>query len=156
MAGHEIYFVSDRDENKRMNLFVYDLKTKSTRQCTHFKDYDVKFPSLGDEAIVFENGGFLYRYDFQSQQAVKVPVYLHEDLAGGRGGLKSVGKEVTTYDLSPDGERVVFAPGRRFHRACQGRQYAQPDADLRRPRAKRNLVARRQVDRLHLRRHRRR
>ncbi len=26
--GNKIYFLSDRDKNKRMNLFVYDLKTK--------------------------------------------------------------------------------------------------------------------------------
>ena len=29
----------------------------------HFKEFDVKFPSLGDRAIVFENGGWIYRFD---------------------------------------------------------------------------------------------
>lgn len=42
------------------------------------------------------------------RSADKVPVYLHEDLAAGRGGLKSVAKEVTSYDLSPDGRRAVL------------------------------------------------
>ena len=91
-----------------MNLFVLDPKTKATRQLTHFDDFDIKFPSLGDKAIVFENGGFIYRFDLATQQAVKVPVYLHEDLATGRDGWKNVGNEVTTYDISPDGHRAVF------------------------------------------------
>ena len=49
--------------NKRMNLFAYDLKTKATRQITHYTEFDVKFPSCDEASIVFENGGFLYRYD---------------------------------------------------------------------------------------------
>jgi len=55
--GDRIYFLSDRDENRRMNLYVYDLKTGETRQLTHFADYDIKFPSLGPGAIVFEYAG---------------------------------------------------------------------------------------------------
>src|SRR5205807_6886030 len=50
-SGNKIYFLSDRDENRRMNLFSYDLKSKDLRQLTHFKDFDIKFPSLGDTAI---------------------------------------------------------------------------------------------------------
>src|SRR5262249_30887535 len=60
-AGETIYFVSDRDENKRMNLYAMEAKTRVTRQLTYFTDFDVKFPTLGDKAIVFENGGDLYR-----------------------------------------------------------------------------------------------
>ena len=85
-----------------------DPKTKATRQLTHFDDYDIKFPSLGDAAIVFENGGYIYRFDLATQQAVKVPVYLHEDLATGRDEWKEVGKQVSSYDISPDGHRAVF------------------------------------------------
>ena len=31
-SGDQIYFISDRDDAKRMNLYVYNLKTKQTRQ----------------------------------------------------------------------------------------------------------------------------
>ena len=51
-----------------MNLFVYDLATKQTRQLTHFNDFDIKFPSLGDKAIVFENGGCIYRFDLATRE----------------------------------------------------------------------------------------
>src|SRR5262245_24229521 len=59
-SGNKIYFLSDRDNNKRMNLYVYDLEDRSTRRLTQFSDFDIKFPSLGKSAIVFENGGYLY------------------------------------------------------------------------------------------------
>ena len=44
---NRIYFVSDRDG--RMNLFSTDLTGKDTKQLTNFKDYDIKFPSLGKD-----------------------------------------------------------------------------------------------------------
>ncbi len=72
--GNSIYFVSDRDEAKRFNLYVYDLGTKQTRKLTNYTDYDIKFPSLGNDAIVYENGGYIYRYDIAADKATKVPV----------------------------------------------------------------------------------
>ncbi|PYJ89282.1 MAG: hypothetical protein DME70_02385, partial [Verrucomicrobia bacterium] len=62
-----IYFISDRDG--RMNLFSTDLTGKDTKQLTNFKDYDIKFPSIGKDAIVFEQAGYIWRYDLASGQA---------------------------------------------------------------------------------------
>jgi tricorn protease len=106
--GDRIYFVSDRDESQRMNLFVYDTKTKQTRQLTRFQDYDIKFPSLGDKAIVFEYAGYIYRFDLAAERAEKVPVQIHEDRLGGRAALVNVSKNVTSFGLSPDGKRAVL------------------------------------------------
>ncbi len=106
--GNQIYFLSDRDEAKRFNLFVYDTASKETRQLTHFKDFDIKFPSLGDKAIVFENGGYIYRFELQSQKADKVSVYIGDDHLGSRGGIVNVSKVITTFDIAPDGKRALF------------------------------------------------
>jgi len=105
--GDRIYFVSERDANRQANLYVYDWATKQTRQLTQFTEFAVKFPSLGDQAIVFENGGFIYRLDLASEQVVKVPIEIREDFAIGRGGWRDVSKSTTGYDLAPDGARVV-------------------------------------------------
>ncbi len=107
-SGQKIYFISDRDENKRMNLYVYDLASKSTRQLTTFKDFDIKFPSIGPEAIVFENGGYLYRFDLASEKAVQVPIFIQEDRLGGRGKLIDVSQNVNNYEIAPDGKRALF------------------------------------------------
>jgi tricorn protease len=103
-----IYFLSDRDDLKRMNLYVYDTKDKTTKQLTEFKDFDVKFPSLGDKAIVFENGGWLYTLDLATHKVQKVKVFIHDDLNTGRGGLRDVSKTIAGYDVAPDGKRAVF------------------------------------------------
>jgi len=106
--GDKIYFLSDRDKNKRMNLFVYDLKTKKTKKLTNFTEFDIKFPSLGDKAIVFEYGGYIWRYDLAGGKCRKVAIYIQEDMAGGRGGIIGVADKVTNYEISPDGKRALF------------------------------------------------
>jgi len=106
--GRRIYFLSDRDSNKRMNLFVCDLDTKTTRKLTRFADFDIKFPSLGEEAIVFENGGYLYRFDLATEECTKVNISILEDHSGGRGSLVDVAGKVTNYEISRDGKRALF------------------------------------------------
>jgi tricorn protease len=107
-SGNKVYFLSDRDENKRMNLYVCDLATQQTQTLTSFSEFDIKFPSLGDDAIVFENGGYIYRFDLASAQTQKLSIFIEEDFAIGRGGLRDVSKEVTNYEISPDGNRALF------------------------------------------------
>ncbi len=107
-GGEKIYFLSDRDGLKRMNLYGYDLTSGETRRVTDFTEYDVKFPSVGERAIVFENGGYIYHMDLATEQVRKVPVVIHEDFAIGRGGLRDVSKSVTNYEIASDGNRALF------------------------------------------------
>jgi tricorn protease len=107
-VGEKIFFVSDRGESKRFNLYVCDLATQQTTELTKFMDFDIKFPSLGDDAIVFENGGYIYRYDLTTGQTRKLTISIQEDFAIGRGGLRDVSKEVTNYEIAPDGNRALF------------------------------------------------
>jgi tricorn protease len=105
--GDKMYFVSEREESHQANLYVMDMKTRKPRRLTEFTEFAVKFPSMGDTGIVFENGGYLYRLDFQTEKAVRIPVEIHEDLAIGRGGLRDVSKETTAYEVAPDGARAL-------------------------------------------------
>ena len=107
-AGNKIYFISDRDSNERFNLYSYDLSSKRTQKHTNFVDFDIKFPSLGDDAIVFENGGYIYRFDLSSRKAEKVPIYVADDQVTGRGGWIDVDKQISNYEISPDGNRALF------------------------------------------------
>lgn len=107
-SGDKIYFLSDRDENKRMNLFVYHLGTKETKKLTQFTDFDIKFPSLGSQAIVFENGGHIYKFDLSTNQAAKVPIIIADDMLSGRSKLAKVADKITNYEISPDGKRALF------------------------------------------------
>ena len=107
-SGKKIFFLSDRDQTKHMNLFVYDLDSKQTRKITNFKDFDVKFPSRGNSAIVFENGGYIYRLDIETEKYEKVLIYIQDDLSGGRSEIVNVATNVTNYEIAPDGKRALF------------------------------------------------
>ena len=107
-SGDKIFFLSDRDKNKRMNLFVYDLDLKQTKKLTNFTDFDIKFPSLGKNAIVFENGGYIYRFNIETEKYEKVVIYIQEDLNSGRSEIVSVVDNVTNYEIAPDGNRALF------------------------------------------------
>ncbi|KAA3611321.1 MAG: protease [Calditrichaeota bacterium] len=106
--GNRIYFLSDRDENKRMNLYSYDLTSKQTKKLTQYSEFDIKFPSLGKTNIVYENGGYLYKFDTQSEKSSKIKVIISDDFLGSRKELKDVSKSVSNYEISPDGKRALF------------------------------------------------
>jgi len=110
---NKIYFLSDRDG--RLNLFSTDLGTKETRQLTTFKDFDIKFPSIGKQSIVFEQAGYIWRYDLKTGEARTVPIEVKEDFAIGRNALVDAAKHVESVNLAPDGERtIVVARGDLF------------------------------------------
>ncbi|MGQ9617894.1 MAG: S41 family peptidase [Candidatus Aminicenantia bacterium] len=106
--GDKIYFLSDRDENARMNLYVYEMSTKRTRKLTNFEDYDIKFPSLSDDSIVFEKGGYIYRLDLKTEKTNKIQVFIADDLITGREEIVKVSDRITNFDISPDGKRALF------------------------------------------------
>ncbi|MFO7922305.1 MAG: PDZ domain-containing protein [Bacteroidales bacterium] len=103
----EIYFLSDRE--RTMNLYVYNTKTRQTSKVTNFTEYDIKFPSLGKDNIVFENGGYIYKFNVRTKEYEKVPVMISGDFIHARAEWKDVSESVRSADMSPNGERLVFA-----------------------------------------------
>lgn len=104
-----IYFSSDRGPEHHMNLYGYDLGTKQIEQLTHFDEFDVMWPSLGPDAIIFENGGYLYTFDFQSKKEKKLTVYVPGETDQRMKHWVNAAKNVTDFDIAPDGKRAVFA-----------------------------------------------
>ncbi|MCX7862869.1 MAG: PDZ domain-containing protein [Bacteroidales bacterium] len=102
---NEIYFLSNRD--RIMNLFVYDIQTKQTSKVTNFNEYDIKFPSLGDGKIIFENGGFLYVYNIETKELKKLTIYLSNDNLFARQRWIDASKYIQSYDIAPDGSRLL-------------------------------------------------
>lgn len=107
--GGKIYFLSDRETSKRMNLYGMDYVTKETKKLTDFQDFDIKFPSMGDTAVVFEQGGWLWKWDLATAKLDKVPVEIAEDFSAARTALTNVAANLGSGAPSPDGNRVVVA-----------------------------------------------
>ena len=106
---NSIYFASDRDGI--MNLYRYDLASKQMKQLTSYREFDVKYPSLGglnSPAIIYENGGYLYTFDIKTEKISKVSVRVEGDLPQTKPRAVDAANYISTFGLSPDGERAVF------------------------------------------------
>jgi tricorn protease len=107
--GNTIYFSSDRGPEHKLNLYSYDLGSKQIEQLTKFSDFDLMWPSLGPDAIVFENAGYLYRFDLASKEAKKLTIAVPGETGETMKHWASVARLITDFDIAPDGKRAVFA-----------------------------------------------
>ena len=105
--GNTIYFINDRDGV--MNLYSYDLGSKQSKKLTSYKEYDIKWPSLGPDAIVYENGGQLFEFNLKSGKASAIAIEVHAEDLGARPEFKSVGDQVSGFGISPSAARAVVA-----------------------------------------------
>ncbi|MGZ8545496.1 MAG: S41 family peptidase, partial [Flavisolibacter sp.] len=106
--GSNLYFLSDRGKEMRMNIWKYDFNSKQYTQVTQFKDHDIHYPSMGPEDIIYEAGGKLYLYNFVSAQQKEIKVNVVTDRAMVKPKLETAQNLVQYINISPDGNRVVF------------------------------------------------
>jgi len=104
--GNSIYFISDRDGV--MNLYSYDLASKQTSKLTDYQEFDIKWPSLGPDAIVFENGGLLYEFNLDSGKTRSLPIVVRAEDIEARTDFKSVAQGIGSGAISPSGARAVL------------------------------------------------
>ena len=102
----KIYFVSDRDVI--LNIFAYDLKTGEIKKITHHQEYDVLWPSGENGKIVYENGGYIYLLDLETEKYNRIPIELNFDNPHLLPYFKNVKDNITRFDISPSGKQVVF------------------------------------------------
>ena len=100
-----IYFISDRDGI--MNLYSYDLGSKQTKKLTDYKEFDIKWPSLGPDAIVYENGGLLYDFDLETGKTHEIPIVVRAEDLEARPEFKNVSQGIGSAAISPSGARAV-------------------------------------------------
>jgi len=106
--GETLYFLSDRDQNKRFNIWACDLKQDKFRQVTFFKEFDVHFPSIGPGDIVFENAGRLYLLDLQTEKYHEVEIRVVTDRATLKPHYENVSSHINNATVSPTGKRALF------------------------------------------------
>jgi tricorn protease len=106
-GANKIYFLSDRD--RTMNLFSYDLNTRTITKATDFKEFDIKFPSIGDREIIFENGGSLFTFGLEDSKLTRIPVIIENDFLYDRNEWKDVSGSIRSADISPNGERLILS-----------------------------------------------
>ncbi|MDN5201891.1 PDZ domain-containing protein [Fulvivirgaceae bacterium BMA10] len=107
-VGDKVFFLSDQGANIRLNIWVYDTKSKTTSQVTKFTDFDISFMSAGKQDIVFEAGGVLYLMDVNTLQHQPVNVNIVSDLSVEMPRAVNVSSRITNMTASPEGKRIVF------------------------------------------------
>ncbi len=105
--GSKIYYLSDNGPEKRMNLWEYDLNSKTRSQLSFFKEYDVHFPSIGPEEIVFEAEGKLYLFHLNNKQLKEIKVNIVSDRIALKNSIETVDKLIQNVSIAPDGNRVL-------------------------------------------------
>ena len=109
--GGMLYYLSDRGENLRHNIWAYDTQSGAHKQVTNFADFDVRFPAMDPAGeMVFEYGGRLYVLDTTRPGATpqEVRIQIVSDRAALRPRAVRVGNRVQNATISPTGKRAVF------------------------------------------------
>jgi tricorn protease len=107
--GNKIYFLSDRDENKRLNLWSLDLSNDRFKQVTFFTDYDVQFPSLGPDEIIFAHADRLHLLDLKTEKTREVDISVTTDRSTLKPRLENVSSLIQWATVSPTGKRALFS-----------------------------------------------
>ena len=106
--GTKIYYLSDNGPEKRYNIWVYDTGSKLNRQITTFADFDVHFPSIGPDDLVFEAGGELYLMDLNSEAIKKVNIQVVTDQLATMPKTVKAQEYLQNATVSPDGNRALI------------------------------------------------
>jgi tricorn protease len=106
--GGTLYFLSDRDAAKRSNIWALDVASGETREVTHFTDFDIEFPSIGPEDLVFQAGDRLYRLDLATEKEHEVKVEVLTDRSTLKPRVEKVADLITNVAVSPSGKRALF------------------------------------------------
>ncbi len=102
-----IYFLSDRDF--AMNLWVYNIQTKTVKQVTFFKEFDCKNMEGDNETLIFENGGYLYTLTRGSDTPVKLTINVTGDFPWTRPHWSKIEKYIESVAVSPNGKRIALS-----------------------------------------------
>jgi tricorn protease len=104
--GDAVYFNSDR--SGVFNLYRYDVASRQTRQLTHHKDWDVRWPSADAEGqIVYELDGELHIYDVRKDEDRALSILVPADATTSRPQSANAADNIESLALSPGGERVA-------------------------------------------------
>ena len=102
-VGDDIFFTSDRD----YTLNLYRHTPAGAVAVTTHDDFDVLWPSAGPTAVVYENGGWLYRYDPTRGESRRLTITIGGDRPATLPRVVEAADFVETADLSPGGKRVL-------------------------------------------------
>ncbi len=118
VAGDAIFFVSDRSADGEgfatRNLFRLGEGGEATALTAH-ADFDVSWPSIDGDTIVYGHGGDLRVYDVASKSDTVLNIDIPDEALATLPRVETVHSEVGAQTVGPQGKRVAgIAHGRLF------------------------------------------
>ncbi|THH40093.1 peptidase S41 [Neolewinella litorea] len=101
----KVYFRSDRAGE--YNLYAYDPNGGRVEQLTDFTDFPVLSLSAGPDGIIFEQAGYLHRYDPASGESTQLDITVNADILDVRPRYVSGPEHIRSMSSSPSGTRIV-------------------------------------------------
>ena len=105
-VGNTVYFLSDRDGTN--NLYAQNLDTKQLTQLTRHRDFDIMSASAGEDAIAYEQAGYVHILDLKSGASHQLDIVATGDFPWARPQMKRVASLIAEASLSPTGVRAAF------------------------------------------------
>ncbi len=103
-VGDEIFFTSDRDYT--LNLYRYT--EAGPEAVTTHEGFDVLWASAGPRAVVYENGGWLYRFDPSTNESRRLSITVGGDRPATLPKVVEAADFIESSDLSPAGNRALI------------------------------------------------
>lgn len=104
---NEVFYISERDYTA--NIWSYNLKTKTEKQITFHKKFDVKNIDANTNGIIYEQGGFLHFLQPETKKTNQIIINVNGDLNYSRTRWMDVsGRDLTNPNVSPKGKRAIF------------------------------------------------
>lgn len=109
LHGNTLYFLSDRGEELRYNLWKMNLRNGRVTQLTDFEDFDLQLPRLGPKDIVFTGGSKIFLMDLESEEVREITIEVAVDKAPKRPRKVDASDFIQSGSLSPNAKRALFS-----------------------------------------------
>ncbi len=106
--GDVLYFLSERGQNRRANIWAFDTADERLRQLTFFTGYDVRHPSTGAGRIIFQAAGRLHLLNLIDESCQELDISIPGPETSPTNVSVPVGHLITHADLSADGKQALF------------------------------------------------
>jgi tricorn protease len=102
-----VYFLSERDYAS--NIWAYQPATQKLIQVTHHQQFDVKSLDATEDAIVYEQGGYLHLLDPTTGKSEQLTIHVRGDMNFAMPRWEDVpAASLANARLSPSGKRALF------------------------------------------------
>ena len=105
-VGDKIYFISDR--TSAYNLYVYDIRSKQTRQLTSYQQHGIRWTAAGGGVIAFVRDGRIHLYDPGNNQTRILDVRVSPEAPELKSRTVNAARTIEWASVSSSANQIVF------------------------------------------------